>query len=159
MTVEITDVQFERLIATLQGGGGGGAAGAAAVVGPMGPCALGKDKLKRPKRWSDWKKDAENKMRFLGIEESGQKMNFLRSCAGAELTEFWEKEVRVQFKATMEGEAAVAAHTYEQVVENTKQTLLKLVSKDRAIINLLRLEQGSKSFMDFLAEVEYQTHL
>ena len=37
----MTDVQFERLIATLQGGGGGGAAGAAAVVGTMGPCALG----------------------------------------------------------------------------------------------------------------------
>ena len=53
----------------------------------------------------------------------------------------------------------MAAHTYEQVVENTKQTLLKLVSKDRAIINLLRLEQGSKSFMDFLADVEDQTHL
>ena len=53
----------------------------------------------------------------------------------------------------------VPAATYEQVVENTKQTLLKLVSKDRAISDLLRLEQGSKSFMDFLADVEDQTHL
>ena len=53
----------------------------------MGPCALGKDKLKRPKKWTDWHKDAENKMRFLGITDSAQKMNFLRSCAGAELTE------------------------------------------------------------------------
>ena len=69
MTVDMTDIQFERLITMLQGGGGGGAAGAAAVVGPMGPCSLGKDKLKRPKKWSDWKKDAENKMRFLTIEE------------------------------------------------------------------------------------------
>ena len=32
----------------------------------MGPCVLGKDNLNRPKKWSDWKKDAENKMRFLG---------------------------------------------------------------------------------------------
>ena len=40
------------------------------------------------------------------------------------------------------------AHTYEQVVEDTKQTLLKLVSKDRAIIDLLRLEQGNRGFMD-----------
>ena len=53
MTVEMTDAQLERLIAAVRGGGGGGAAGAAAVVGPMGPCDLGKDKLKRPKRWSD----------------------------------------------------------------------------------------------------------
>ena len=66
-------------------------------------------------------------------------MNFLRSCAGAELTEFWEKEVSVVLKATREGGADVPAHTYEQVVENTKLTLLKLVSKDRAIIDLLRM--------------------
>ena len=105
------------------------------------------------------KKDAENKMRFLGIEESSQKLNFVRSCAGAELTELWEKEVRVWFEAGKEEGVQVAAHTYEQVVENTKLTLVKLVSKDRAIIDLLRLEQGNKSFMDFLADVEDQTHL
>ena len=78
MAVAMTADQFETLIATLWGGGSGGAAGtvgAAAVVGPMGPCALGKDKLKRPKKWTDWYKDAENKMRFLGITDSAQKMN------------------------------------------------------------------------------------
>ena len=95
MTVEMNDAQFERLIAPLRGGGGGGVA---TVVGPMGPCGLGKDKLKRPKRWSDWRKDAENKMRFLRIEENSQRLNFVTSCAGAELTEFWEKEVRVRFE-------------------------------------------------------------
>ena len=50
-------------------------------------------------------------MRFLGIEESNQKLNF-RSCAGAELTQFWEKEVRVWFEATEEEGIQVAAHTY-----------------------------------------------
>ena len=35
----------------------------------------------------------------------------------------------------------------------------KLVSKDRAIIDLLRPEQGNKSFMDFLADMDDQTHL
>ena len=151
--------QFDRLIAALEGGGGGrvaGAARAAVVVGPMGPCVLGKDKLKRPKKWTNWYKDSENKMRFLGVTDSVRKMNFLRSCAGAELTEFWVKDVRVLFEATREGEVDVPAHTYEQVVENTKQTLLKLVSKDRAIINLLRMEQGSRGFMDFLADIEDQ---
>ena len=48
------------------------------------------------KRWSNWRKDTENKMRFLKIEEDEQKLGFIRSCAGAELTEFWEKEVRVR---------------------------------------------------------------
>ena len=157
MTVEMSDDQLERLIATLQGGGGCGPAGTAvvaAVVGPMGPCILGNDKLKRPKKWTDRHKDFENKMSFLGITDSVQKMNFLRSCAGAELTEFWEKEVRVLLEATREGEVDMPAHTYKQVVENTKLTLLKLVS-----IDLLRMEQGSEGFMDFLADIENQMHL
>ena len=92
-------------------------------------------------------------MRFIGITNSIQSMNFLRTCAGAELTELREKEVRVVFEATREGEVEVPAHTYEQVVESTKLTLLKLVSKDRAIIDLLRMEQGRRGFMDFLAEM------
>ena len=60
------------------------------------------------------------------------------------------------FEATREGGADVPAHNYEQVVENIKLTLLKLVSKDRAITDLLRMEQGSRGFMDFLADVEDQ---
>ena len=40
-----------------------------------------------------------------------------------------------------------------------KLTLLKLVSKDRAIIDLLRMEQGWRGFMDFLGDVEDQIHL
>ena len=98
-------------------------------------------------------------MRLLKIKEDEQKLNFIRSCAGAELTEFWEKEVRARFKAEEEEGAREAAHTYDQVLEDTKQTLLKLVSKDRAIIDLLRLEQGSRAFLDYLGEVEDQTHL
>ena len=77
MAVEMSADQFERLIATLRGGGGGGAAGAAGaatVVGLMGPYHLPP-------------------------------------------------------------------------------------SKNRAIIDLLRMEQGSRGFMDFLADVEDQMHL
>ena len=125
MMVEMSDAQFDRLITTLRRGGGGGAAGeagAAVVVGPMGPCVMGKDKLKRPKKWTDWHKDAENKMRFIGITESDQKLNFLRSCAGAELTGFWEKEVRVLFEVKREeGQEDVPAHTYEEVVASVAQ--------------------------------------
>ena len=44
------------------------------------------------------------------------------------------------------------------MVESTKLTLLKLVSKDRATIDLLRMEQGGRGFMDFLADKEDQMH-
>ena len=163
--VNITHEQLQDLIAGVIAGAGGGAAGAtgtisaASMVGPMGPCILGRDKLKRPKKWADWLREAENKMRFGGITEGGRKWDFLRSCAGAELMELWDKEVRVVYKATGEGAERVEADTYAEVVENTKKTLLRLVSRDRAIIDLLRMEQGNRTFNEFLADIEDQTHL
>ena len=42
---------------------------------------------------------------------------------------------------------------------STKETLLKLVSRERAIIDLLRMEQGGRGFMEFLADEEDQMHL
>ena len=132
---------------------------AAAVVGPMAPCILGKDKIRRYKKWQDWIKDAENKMKFIGAVTSEQKLGFLRSCAGPELTELWEKEARIRYEAEEEAGVLQPAHTYEQVLEETKKTLLKVVSRDRAVIDLFRMEQGNKGFMEFLGQVEDQTNL
>ena len=100
--------QLQDLIAAVTAGAAGGAGGAAgtisaaSLVGPMGACTLGRDKLKRPKKWADWLREAENKMRFGGIMGEDRKWAFLRSCAGAELTELWDKEVRVKYEATGE---------------------------------------------------------
>ena len=64
MTVQMTEAQLLTLIAALrqpvQGpaqqmdGGPNMAAVAAALVGQMPPCHLGKDKIKRFKKWKDW---------------------------------------------------------------------------------------------------------
>ena len=53
----------------------------------------------------------------------------------------------------------VEADTYDQVVKNTTETLFKLVNRDRAITELLRMEQGNKTFNEFLADIEDQTNL
>ena len=140
-----------------------GGSGAAALVGQVPPCQLGKNKLKRYKKWRDWIKDCENKMTFMGITDDGKKISFIRSCAGPELTEFWDKEARIRFTAVPEdiahGIPAQAAHTYEGMKTDSTASLLKYVNKDRAIIDLLRLEQGGRSFTEFLAEVEEQEYL
>ena len=105
MAIQMTQLQFDTLLERLApapGGGGGGyrmVAGAASVVGQLGPCNLGRNKLKRYKKFLDWSKEAESKMSFLGIEDDKQKVNFLKSTAGPELTQFWEKEVRIRFEA------------------------------------------------------------
>ena len=166
MGVQMTAEQFRQLLATIVGNGGGGggqAAGAAAVVGPMQHCHLGKDKIRRYKRWGDWIQDAENKMKFLQITTSQAKIGFIRSCAGAELSDFWTKEARIRFEDIPadqpRGVLAQDAHTYDQIKDESKKSLLKMVSRDRAIIDLLRLEQGTRNFIDFLSEVEDQEHL
>ena len=51
------------------------------------------------------------------------------------------------------------AHTYAQILAETKRTLLQYVSRDRAVIDILRLEQGNRSFHEFLAEIEDQEYL
>ena len=165
----MTDDQLQTLIAALQqtppqmDGGPKMAAGAAAVVGQMPPCHLGKNKIKRFKKWKDWISDAENKMAFLEMDTDKQKINFIRSCGGPELIEFWEKEAHIRFKDVLadlnRGTPAQPAHSYAEIMIETKKTMLKLVSRDRAIIDLLRIEQGGRSFMDFLAEVEDQEYL
>ena len=94
MAINMTEEQFNRLIQAIrpqeQDERGGavqrqGTAGAAAVVGQMPGCQLGRNKIKRFKKWNDWLRDAESKMRFLSIAEGSQKVDFLRSCAGGEL--------------------------------------------------------------------------
>ena len=91
--VNITHQQLQDLIAAVTAGAAGGAGGAAgtisaaSLVGPMGACTLGRDKLKRPKKWADWLREAENKMRFGCITGEDRKWAFLRSCAGPELTQ------------------------------------------------------------------------
>ena len=55
-------------------------------------------------------------MTFLSISTDRQKVGFLRTCAGPELTEVWEKATRIRFTALPGNEtaeiAAVLAHTF-----------------------------------------------
>ena len=46
-----------------------------------------------------------------------------------------------------------------QIREENAKALFKMASLDRTIIDLLRLEQGTRNFIDFLSEVEHQEHL
>ena len=138
-------------------------AGAAAVVGPLQdmPCVLGNDKIKRHMRWSGWHKEALYKMALMNMTDPGQKLSYVRSAAGPKLSEFLDTDARLRWTAV----AAVGdqpervAHTYDQVVEETSKFLLKLVNRDRAIIDLLRMEQGIRGFMEFLSDLEEQKHL
>ena len=99
-------------------------------------------------------------MKALNIVTNEAKLNFVRLCAGQELTEFWEKEVRIRIEDTpaTDDMDAQAAHTYEVVNRESRNALLKL-NQDRAIMDIMKLEQRDRGFMEFLAEVEDQEKL
>jgi hypothetical protein len=102
-------------------------------------------------------------MSFLGITGNTQKINFVRSCAEPELTQLWEKEVWVRFEAVIKNQvlniAAEDAQTHAERMQESKNALLKIINSDWAIIDLTRLSQGDKTFMEFLVTVEDQEHL
>ena len=56
-------------------------------------------------------------------------------------------------------EPCSGGHTYEEVITQSKTSLLKYVSRDRAIIDLLHMPQGDKSITEFVAQVEDQSAL
>ena len=135
MATAMQQVQYNTPAAPTAG------AGAAAIVGRLGPCELGRDKLKRFKRFMDWIGEAESKMRLLGITDSQQKASFVQSSGGIELSTFWEKEARIRWVASTDPQ--LPAHTYQEIIAESKSALLKYVSRDRAIIDLLH-PQGDK---------------
>ena len=128
----------------------------------MGACVLGIDKMKRPKVFMDWIKEAQAKIDYMGMSDNKQKVALLRSWAGRELLNFWEKEARIQFTgipavAATEDVAAVAeipADTFENIILKTKKELLKHVSRDRSLTDLLSMKQGDETWMQFISELE-----
>ena len=105
----MTQGQFQQLLAAITAGMATptAGAGAAAVMGRLGPCDLGRDKMKQYKRFKDWHREALAKMTLLGLMSDQQRISFLRSSAGQELTEFWEKQAKIRWEAA----GGQAAHT------------------------------------------------
>ena len=66
----------------------GGVRVGAAAAGSLQPCLLRRDKTIRYQNFRDWITQAEAKMGFLGIMEGAQRIHYLRSNSGAELTTF-----------------------------------------------------------------------
>ena len=163
--IQMTNDQLQQLITALTGAAGGRAAGAAAVMGQLAPCQLGKDRIKRIKTFEDWIREAEAKIKVLKLNADQEKIDFIKSCAGHELIEFWAKEVRVRFESVPGDNTAQppvpeqAAHLYAEILRETRAQLMKIISQERAFIDLMRIEQKDRNFNDFLSDVEDQEKL
>ena len=167
--IQMTAAQLEQPVTRILGAAGGAAQpqGSAHAVGPMGACVLGIDKMKRPKVFMDWVKEAQAKIDYMGISDNKQKVALLRSWAGRELLNFWEKEARIQFTTIPAVEATdgysqsamtifseIPADTFEEIITKTKKELLIHVSRDRSLTDLLSMKQGDETWMQFISELE-----
>ena len=54
---------------------------------------------------------------------------------------------------------AALTHTFKELIDQTRTTLLEIVNRDRVVVALLKIIQGDKSVIDFFAEVEDQVKL
>ena len=72
---------------------------------PWAPACWERITSKRYKKWTDWITDAKAKMKFINLTTDHKKTGFIRSCAGPELNELWEKEVRIRWEEVRPDEA------------------------------------------------------
>ena len=170
MAVQLTNDQFEQMLTRLlrarqKGAGGqaqvGGGESNAAVIGPMHPCILGVDKTRWLKTFEDWLRECQVKMDFMNITNEGRKIALIRSWAGPDLTNFWDREARINW-ATIQGQdgnAETPADTFHQIIEKTKTEIRKHINKDRALIELLSTKQEGDNWMLFIKRLEEQADL
>ena len=79
--VQMNNNEVEQLTATLKGAAGGRAVGATTVIGHLGPCHLGQDRIKGVKNVEYWIRDAEAKIKVLKLNSEEEKRKFIKSCA------------------------------------------------------------------------------
>ena len=112
--IQMSADQLEQLVTSIMGAAGGVAQPqrSAHAVGPMGACVLGIDKMKRPKVFMDWIKEAQAKIDYMGISDNKQKVALLRSWAG-----------------DVAAVAEIPADTFKNIITKTKKELLEHVSR------------------------------
>ena len=126
------------------------------ALGPMAPCSLGTNKMTKLTKFEEWLEEAENRMEYIGNQEDKDKIILLKSWGGSDLNDFLKTHVSIITTARPAvGDApAVEADTYDQVVEKIKAELRKLVNRTMAMHDLYNTKQGSKSWMDYIHELE-----
>ena len=126
------------------------------ALGPMAPCILGTNKMTKLTKFEEWLEEAENRMEYIGNQEDKDKIILLKSWGGSELNDFMKTYITIRTAAQpAEGDnPAIQADTYTEVVEKIKTELNKMVNRTMAMHDLLNTKQGSRSWMDYIHELE-----
>jgi len=160
--------QFQTLIAVITGGNQQAppaAVAAAAMPAPkndpaaLGPirCNLSTDKMQKLILLDEWLEDAENKMDYIGVTEDKEKIILLKTWGGPEMVELFalrnptSTQAQEQMKKRANEEDAL---TYMQTTERLRNYLAQMVNRTMAMHQLLGTKQGSRTWGDFLRDLE-----
>ena len=159
----LTEGQFQQLLAAIEPTPAQAAQPShdPNALGPMPPCVLTSEKISRLRQFETWLEEAENRMKFIGVDQDEKKLILLRSWGGAELVKFMKSHAKVKFEVTpAEGETpAIAADTYDEAVTKIKDELRKMVNRTMAMYQLFTTKQGDRNWMDFIRVLEDKAHI
>ena len=94
-------------------------------------------------------------MDYIGVTEDKDKVTLLKNWGGSELTEF----MRTSAKAKLEVKGDDDADQYDEIVRKTREEMKRLVNRTLAMHNLLTTKQGSRSWMEFIKDLEDKAYL
>ena len=153
--------QFSQLLETLKGGSTPSPNAPASAtrndpdtLGPIRQCALGTYKMKKLNNFNEWLEDAENRMSYIGITSDKDKTILLKTWGGPEIVELIRQEKSHLNSQARAGEEVEQEDTYDQTIEKLRTHLSKMVNRTMAMHQLLSTQQGSRSWSDFIRDLE-----
>ena len=165
MSVPLTNEQFQQLLSTVASNMNANSTQPQplatavqkdpAALGPFRKCNLGSNKMAQLRIFDEWLEEAQSRMDYIGVTEDKDKVTLLKNWGGSELTEF----MRTSAKAKLEVKGEEDADQYDEIVRKTREEMKRLVNRTLAMHNLLTTKQGSRSWMEFIKDLEDKAYL
>ena len=126
-----------------------------AALGPMRQCSLGTDKMRKLTMFNEWLEDAENRMTYIGVTDDNEKVILLKTWGGPEMVELIRLEKsNLNIRATTDSNEEEQGCTYAQLIEKLRSFLARMVNRTMAMHQLLSTQQGTRSWSDFIRDLE-----
>ena len=160
MAVQMTNEQFQALLATLQNQQQPAPPQqhkSASALGHMPQLDMGVDKMRKLKKFNEWLEEAENRMTYIGANTDEERISLLRSWGGQQLVNFMKLHAKVAFEpipAVGDEEEETPKDTYDQILTKIRNELHRLVNRTLAMHELLSTKQGNRPWLEFYADIE-----
>ena len=120
------------------------------ALGTMCKCILGSNKMAQLRIFDEWLEEAASRMDYIGAPSDKDKVTLLKNWSSSELTDF----MKASAKAKLEVKGEDNADAFEEIVGMTREEMKRLANRSLAMHNLLTTRQGSRSWMEFIKDVE-----